>query len=274
MVESKQQEGDGVNRPIQYAKFRTDKEPEEGYSAELISLKVDEKHYDDLDARPKPIEGIDTLLDIFNKNLKEGKDEPFLGTREKLQDGKFGEYIWQTYGEVDVNKKNLAKGLMSLELCPQQEDGFKFCGIWAKNRWEWTTTLLGCMHYKITSVGFYDAMGTQAVDFILNQTQMTTIICSDVYVSKIVQMKADGMAQHITALVSLDDVSSDVLTKAEENNIKVHTFAAVMQAGESAGESAPEFEESAKDDFYMFSYTSGTTGDSKGVMLTHNNILT
>ena len=162
---------------------------------------------------------------------------------------------------------------MSLELCPAQEDGFKFCGIWAKNRWEWTTTLLGCMHYKITSVGFYDAMATQAVEFIFDQTQMTTVICSDVYVSKIVQMKADGMAQHITALVSLDDVSSDVLTKAEENNIKVHTFAAVMQAGESAGESAPEFEESAKDDFYMFSYTSGTTGDSKGVMLTHNNIL-
>ena len=42
MVESKQQEGDGVNRPIQYAKFRTDKEPEEGYSAELVSLKLDE----------------------------------------------------------------------------------------------------------------------------------------------------------------------------------------------------------------------------------------
>lgn len=29
-----------------------------------------------------------------------------------------------------------------------------------------------------------------------------------------------------------------------------------------------------KDDDYILSYTSGTTGDSKGVKLTHNNILT
>ena len=274
MVESKAtQEGDGVNRPIQYAAFRTDKEPEPGYSAELISNRVEPQYYDDLDARPRPKEDVKTMLDLFQKNVDEAKDDPFLGTREKLADGRYGKYVWQSYGEVDVNKRNLARGLMSLELCPSQEDGFRFCGIWAKNRWEWTTTLLGCMHYKITTVGFYDAMGTSAVEFILNQTQMTTIVCSGFYVSKIVQMKADGMAQHITALVSLDEVENDVLTKAEELEIRVHTFAAVMQAGESAASSAPPFEESDKDDFYMFSYTSGTTGDSKGVMLTHNNIL-
>jgi len=50
------------------------------------------------------------------------------------------------------------------------------------------------MHYKITTVGFYDAMGTSAVEFILNQTEMTTIICSGFYVGKLVQMKSDGMA--------------------------------------------------------------------------------
>lgn len=37
--------------------------------------------------------------------------------------------------------------------------------------------------------------------------------------------------------------------------------------------SAPAFIEPSKDDVYMFSYTSGTTGDSKGVKLTHTNIL-
>ena len=54
-----------MNRPISYAKFRDDKPAEEGYSAELISNRVDPKFYDDLDAAPKPKDGINTLLDLF-----------------------------------------------------------------------------------------------------------------------------------------------------------------------------------------------------------------
>ena len=45
----------------------------------------------------------------------------------------------------------------------------------------------------------------------------------------------------------------------------------VMQQGE--GDSTA-FLEPAKNDIYIFSYTSGTTGDSKGVKLSHNNVLT
>ena len=57
MVESKvDQGGDGVNRPIKYATFRTDKDPEPGYSAELISDRVEAQYYGDLDARPRPME--------------------------------------------------------------------------------------------------------------------------------------------------------------------------------------------------------------------------
>ena len=53
----------------------------------------------------------------------------------------------------------------------------------------------------------------------------------------------------------------------------MHTFASVQQAGEQA-QSVSEFVEPTKDDIYIFSYTSGTTGDSKGVKLSHNNVLT
>lgn len=60
---------------------------------------------------------------------------------------------------------------MALDLCPQIEGEdklWRFLGIWAKNREEWTTSLLAAMHYKITAVGFFDAMSSEQVEFILN----------------------------------------------------------------------------------------------------------
>jgi hypothetical protein len=64
MVESTEK-GDGVNRPIKYAAFRTDKEASPGYSAELVSDLLEAKYYDEMNARPKPKEGVETLLHLF-----------------------------------------------------------------------------------------------------------------------------------------------------------------------------------------------------------------
>lgn len=35
----------------------------------------------------------------------------------------------------------------------------------------------------------------------------------------------------------------------------------------------PKFDYPSKNDYYMFAYTSGTTGDSKGVKVTHDNMV-
>ena len=41
-------QGDGVERPVLYARFRDDKEAEKGYSKELISIDLDKKFWDDM----------------------------------------------------------------------------------------------------------------------------------------------------------------------------------------------------------------------------------
>jgi len=68
MVE--QTQGDGVVRNTIYAKFRTDKPAEQGYSSELVSTTLDPKYYDNMDGQPAYTPGCNTFLDYFERNVK------------------------------------------------------------------------------------------------------------------------------------------------------------------------------------------------------------
>ena len=54
---------------------------------------------------------------------------------------------------------------------------------------------------------------------------------------------------------------------AEEAGITLHTLEDVRKAGENS--TSKSIKEPKATDTLMFSYTSGTTGDPKGVKLTH-----
>lgn len=186
----------------------------------------------------------------------------------------FGEYNWQTYRETDEIAQKFAKGLMVMDLCPEIEgEGslWRFLGIWAKNRKEWTTGLLSCMHYGITTVGFYDAMGFAQVDFILDQTEMKTILVSLDYAAKLIEMKKNGLAGYLDTVITIEEAPADMKELALQQNLNLHSFAHVCEMGE--GGASPDFKEPAADDVHVFSYTSGTTGDAKGVKLSHKNLL-
>lgn len=83
MVSANGAQGDGLVRNVAYASWRGEK-GSEGYSAELISDKVDPKYYDDLWAQPSPLgEGVDTLFKVYRRNVQNNPTTHFLGTRLK-----------------------------------------------------------------------------------------------------------------------------------------------------------------------------------------------
>ena len=105
---------------------------------------------------------------------------------------------------------SIARGMRELNHAPDIEaEGriFRFLGIWSKNREEWLITHLAGMYFNHTTIGFYDAQSAQTVDFILNQTLLTTIYCSNEYTDKLTQMKADGQCTNIRTIVSFDPVT-------------------------------------------------------------------
>jgi long-chain acyl-CoA synthetase len=83
----------------------------------------------------------------------------------------------------------------------------RFIAIWAKNREEWTMTLLAGMKVRTTVFGFYDAQGPESVNMIVEQTELSTIFCSADFVKKITTMKKTGTAKTIVNVVSFDKVS-------------------------------------------------------------------
>lgn len=82
-----------------------------------------------------------------------------------------------------------------MNLCPELQGDNKtrrFVGIWSKNRAEWMITLLAAMRQNTTVIGFFDAMGPEAVDFIIKQTELETIFASGEYIKKVIEFKKNG----------------------------------------------------------------------------------
>lgn len=117
-------------------------------------------------------------------------DEPWLGTRDFKNDPT-GPYVWKTWREVGELINDCAKGMYTMNLLPQiQNEGlWRFIGIMSKNRWEWTVTELASVRQSGTTVALYDTLGADAVEYIVNQTKLTTIACAGQYLKTLIKLK-------------------------------------------------------------------------------------
>ena len=85
-------------------------------------------------------------------------------------------------------------------------------------------------------------------------------------------MKKEDKAGHVTGIILTGSEKPAALCQSAQSvGIEVHTWKEVMDAGKNG--MPPAYIEPTQDDVYIFSYTSGTTGDSKGVKISHKNVL-
>ena len=189
-----------------------------------------------------------------------------------MADGKYGHYEWQTYKQIWDATEQIAKGILDLNICPVQahltEDNrqWRFSAIWSKNRWEWNTVYFATQLIQCTIVGFYDSMGPDAVDYCFEQTSMPSLFCSKEYLAKILAMREQGLAKNLKDIVLFDkDEDYDAnKEKCAKIGIKVYLLSEVIAAGK-ASQTQVSTDKLTKDDVTMLNYTSGTTGNPKGV---------
>lgn len=76
----------------------------------------------------------------------------------------------------------------------------KLVGIFSKNRTEWLLTEYGNFLYDFTMVPLYDTLGPDSIDYVLNQTELTTIVASAEAITTLLKCKNPGKLHTIIAM--------------------------------------------------------------------------
>ncbi|XP_071505417.1 long-chain-fatty-acid--CoA ligase 5-like [Diadema antillarum] len=208
---------------------------------------------------------VNTIYEGFYRGKKCSNDGPLLGSRT----GPDNCYEWMSFSQLEEKARLFGAGLMSLGMLP---NGESFVGIFATNRAEWTIADFACVCHSIVTVPLYTSLGKDAIKYIVNQTNMSLLICDTM-------QKAETVLGESAALPSLKTVvvcdlpadgTDDTQRRFEAAGLKLLSFNDVLSAGTA---NPCELVIPTPSSLNTVVYTSGTTGVPKGVPLTHRHYI-
>ena len=179
-----------------------------------------------------------------------------LQTFSTKYDGKWESISTQEY----INKANaISRGLLHLDVKPND----KIAIISSNNRTEWNICDIGILQTGAQNVPIYPTISKEDYQYILTHSEAVYCFVSDAEVlEKINKIKENT---NLKGVFTFDDIAGEKSWKE------------VLNLGEDTRNQA-EVEDRKKnvqpEDLATLIYTSGTTGKPKGVMLSHNNIVT
>ncbi|KIY43630.1 acetyl-CoA synthetase-like protein [Fistulina hepatica ATCC 64428] len=213
-----------------------------------------------------------TLDLVFERALKHCRNSRCLGYRPRISKNPLlfaDHYVWQTFAEVDARRKAIGSALLPMFLNGECGAGeaLKTVGLWSVNRPEWQIIDFAAHAYQLCIVTLYDTLGPDSVGDI-QHSHLSIICCSSDHIPTLLQLAPKVPV--LKVIVSLDDLDPDICTMtaawAESVGVRVITLNEV----ETIGREKPLPPIRAKaEDIASICYTSGTTGNPKGALLSH-----
>ncbi|MDZ7319729.1 MAG: long-chain fatty acid--CoA ligase, partial [candidate division KSB1 bacterium] len=186
------------------------------------------------------------------------------GNKTSLMAKKAGTYQGFSYNELLDRVKYFALGLASLGI----KHGDRVALI-SENRPEWAIADFGILALGATNVPIYPTITPLQIEYILSDSGSKAIIVSTLELQEKILKIFDNLPE-MEKVIFMDDngARKDFMIKYDK----------IYDLGKAFEKDHPGyFEEAIKkvtpDDLCGIIYTSGTTGAPKGVMLSHNNLL-
>jgi long-chain acyl-CoA synthetase len=199
-----------------------------------------------------------TLNELFNSAVASYREREFLRFRSK------GEWRSLSFGELARRVRELALGLYDLGL----RAGDKLA-IWSENRPEWNLADLAALAIGAVDVPIYATQARGQVEYILADSCSQAIFTSSTFLADALELRC--RLEGLQWIICFDEIPAhfrdeDVLGAEELIDRGRELFGKMPDLYETLWGAADA------EDLATLLYTSGTTGEPKGVMLTHKNL--
>ncbi|NXE52040.1 ACSL5 ligase, partial [Casuarius casuarius] len=204
-----------------------------------------------------------TMYEVFQRGLHVSGNGSCLGYRKPSQP-----YQWLTYKQVLDRAEYLGSGLLQ-KGCKQSSN--QFIGIFAQNRPEWIISEYACYTYSLVAVPLYDTLGPDAIVYIVNKADMSTVICDKPEKAQILLDSCEqGKTPCLKTVILMDLFDKELEDRGAKVGVEILALQEVEELGRNnIVEPIPPKPE----DLCIVCFTSGTTGSPKGAMLTHENVV-
>lgn len=196
-----------------------------------------------------------TIIDFVEKYAKKYADKTYL--REKVN----GVWTETTFKQTRDEGRILAAGFMALGL----EKGERV-SLLAEARNLWVMTELGILYAGGVNVPLsYKLESDKDLSFRINHSDSVYVAASENEIPKIRRIIKE--CKQVRKVIVFDDIP---LEKGEMHISELHEMG-VKYLKEHGEELEKRISQIKPDDYANISYTSGTTADPKGILLTHRN---
>uniref|UniRef100_A0A670XX23 Arachidonate--CoA ligase n=1 Tax=Pseudonaja textilis TaxID=8673 RepID=A0A670XX23_PSETE len=163
-----------------------------------------------------------TLYEGFKRGCSVSENGPCLGYRKPKQP-----YQWLSYQQVLDRAEYLGSGLL-YKGCKRSSD--QFIGIFAQNRPEWIISELACYTYSLVVVPLYDTLGAEAIVYIVNKADISTVICDKPEKAEsILESCKQGKMPLLKTIILMDLFDDSLKEKGVTLGIEILYFQAVEQ---------------------------------------------